>query len=469
MKHIYLFVLLFSFIFNIQAGFAQQKGNVGIGTKEPDQSAILDLSSSNKGFLVPRLTLKERENIQSPAQGLIIYQKDNLTGFYYYEDDQWKPLGRVDAQNLFASDPNDWSFTGNSIPNGAFLGTTNARALAFKVNNIGAGYIHPSNRSTFLGLYSGELNSGNDNTAMGYSSLAANTSGYSNIALGMNALSKNTIGAYNVAIGSYALRESIGSHGNIAIGYEALRNNNGEGGGYNVAIGRDALKANTIGVENTAIGYKALMSNTTGERNFAIGVQALATKTSGNNNLALGYLAGEKNVSGSSNVFIGYGAGRNETGSEKLYIANNSTLTPLIYGDFSAKFISIGDVPVAKRNAVAAAGYGLLVKGGILTEKVKVALASTNDWADYVFEDDYHRMSLEETEAFIKAYKHLPNVPSAQQMLETGMDVQETSKILLEKIEELTLHIIELNKEVNALKKRKVRKRFFSKSILTNL
>ena len=93
-----------------------------------------------------------------------------------------------------------------------------------------------------------------------------------------------------------------------------------------------------------------------------------------------------------------------------------------------------------------------MVKGGILTEKVKVALASTADWADYVFEDSYSLMPLSEVEAFTKANKHLPNVPSADEMVNNGLDVGQTSKMLMEKIEGLTLYLIELNKEVQELK-----------------
>jgi hypothetical protein len=61
-------------------------------------------------------------------------------------------------------------------------------------------------------------------------------------------------------------------------------------------------------------------------------------------------------------------------------------------------------------------------------------------------------MSLEQVEKFTKENKHLPNVPSAQQLKDNGMDVGETSKMFMEKIEELTLYMIELNKEVKALK-----------------
>lgn len=91
--------------------------------------------------------------------------------------------------------------------------------------------------------------------------------------------------------------------------------------------------------------------------------------------------------------------------------------------------------------------YRLYVKGGIRTEKVKVEIASENNWADYVFERGYELMPWQELEIFIKENKHLPGVPSASEVVENGLDVGEMNKILLEKIEELTLRIIELEKK----------------------
>ncbi len=92
--------------------------------------------------------------------------------------------------------------------------------------------------------------------------------------------------------------------------------------------------------------------------------------------------------------------------------------------------------------------YKLYVEGGILTEKIKVALRSGMDWADYVFEDNYNLMSLYNLEKFIKKNKHLPNVPSAQTLKNDGIDITEMQAKQMEKIEELTLYIIEQNKQI---------------------
>ncbi|MGB0879722.1 MAG: hypothetical protein ACPGTO_04065 [Polaribacter sp.] len=91
--------------------------------------------------------------------------------------------------------------------------------------------------------------------------------------------------------------------------------------------------------------------------------------------------------------------------------------------------------------------YKLFVKGGLLTEEVRVRTG----WADYVFADDYNLKPLSEVEAFIKENKHLPNVPSANTVETQGIELGNISKIQQEKIEELTLYIIRQEKRIKAL------------------
>ena len=96
--------------------------------------------------------------------------------------------------------------------------------------------------------------------------------------------------------------------------------------------------------------------------------------------------------------------------------------------------------------------YSLFVYGGIMTEEVNVKLSLT--WADYVFAPDYKLLSLSETEQYIAKNKHLPNIPSADEVADQGVSLGEMSVLQMEKIEELTLHLIQVNKEKDALEKR---------------
>ncbi len=94
-------------------------------------------------------------------------------------------------------------------------------------------------------------------------------------------------------------------------------------------------------------------------------------------------------------------------------------------------------------------GYKVSVDGKIIAEELRIQ--NSTAWPDYVFEKGYPLMSLEETENQIKVLKHLPFVPSAQDVKEDGIVIGEMQKILLRKIEELTLHLIEQNKMIKEL------------------
>ena len=88
----------------------------------------------------------------------------------------------------------------------------------------------------------------------------------------------------------------------------------------------------------------------------------------------------------------------------------------------------------------------LAVNGKIRAREVKVE--PTNNWPDYVFEDSYKPMSLAEISTFVKQHKHLPEVPSAKEVAQNGLELGEMNKVLLKKVEELTLHLIEKDKQL---------------------
>ena len=97
--------------------------------------------------------------------------------------------------------------------------------------------------------------------------------------------------------------------------------------------------------------------------------------------------------------------------------------------------------------------YKLYVETGILTEKIRVAVKNTGDWADYVFDKDYRLMPLPQLEKYIIENKHLPNIPSAREVVENGVDLQKMDAKLLQKVEELTLMVIQQQKQIDKLKK----------------
>jgi hypothetical protein len=297
--------------------------------------------------------------------------------------------------------------------------------------------------------------------------------------------------------------------GNAFYGYEAGKVN-ASTGLYNTFIGHQTGKANTTGDYNTFLGFNSGLlnttaggntfignnsgkNNTTGFSNTFLGTGAGSTSFSGNNNVCIGAGAGYSlegssyNVfigastanidpTGNYNTFIGYGVGREGGGensviigchaaywgggSNSLIIDSNTSPSdmynptpPLIWGNFvddHLKFngkVGIGlgweDYPDTAAS-VDVSDYMLIVKGGILAHQVRVATT----WADYVFEDDYELRPLNEVECYIEENGHLPNVPSAKQVEEEGIEVGEMAKIQQEKIEELTLYLIEQDKQL---------------------
>ncbi len=98
-------------------------------------------------------------------------------------------------------------------------------------------------------------------------------------------------------------------------------------------------------------------------------------------------------------------------------------------------------------------GYKLFVEEGILTEKVKVAVKNSEDWFDNVFESDYKLMNIYDLDGFIKKYKHLPDMPTTEDVTTNGLDLGKMNGLLLKKVEELTLYMIDLKTQLDETKK----------------
>lgn len=114
-------------------------------------------------------------------------------------------------------------------------------------------------------------------------------------------------------------------------------------------------------------------------------------------------------------------------------------------GGISRIFISqsTGNVGIGTENPT----YKLSVLGNIRSTEVVVETG----WADYVFDEKYQLPTLAEVETFIGQNKHLPNIPSAAEIKKNGLHLGDTQKRMMEKIEELTLYIIEVNKRIKKM------------------
>jgi hypothetical protein len=229
-------------------------------------------------------------------------------------------------------------------------------------------------------LLSLNVNTGNNNTAVGWSSLRSNVSGVWNTALGSGTLFNNTedgntaiggaalfsstTGDYNTAVGLLALFHNNSGSDNTAVGAFALFNNDSTGHGFangNSAFGMNALYNNTDGSGNSASGSQALYSNTTGSFNSAFGAGALQSNTDAISNTAFGWSALASNIDGNSNTAIGSAAlSSNTSGAGNIAVGVNS----LYFNDSGNFNIAIGDDALAGNTAGShntAIGQGTLV------------------------------------------------------------------------------------------------------------
>jgi trimeric autotransporter adhesin len=302
-------ILLLTIVFTTKAN-AQSIAINSTGTSA-NSTSILDVSSTNKGLLIPRMSSVQRTGISTPANGLLVYDNDSLA-FAYYNGVDWS---FIKGNNNIAT---AWSTKGNTGTTSAnFMGTIDNQDVIFKRWNVKAGLLSFTN------------------TAFGYNSFVANTTGSFNSAFGVDALISNTTGNSNVAIGSSALYKNTNRSNLVGIGDSALFNN-GIGASNteaikNTALGSKALYNNTRGYGNTALGFNALYSSTTAYDNIAIGNEAMYL-TNNNNNIGIGNRVLLRSI-GVGNIAMGNDAGQN--------FSTNSNYNVLI-GDSAARLVTSG-------------------------------------------------------------------------------------------------------------------------------
>lgn len=141
------------------------------------------------------------------------------------------------------------------------------------------------------------------------------------------------------------------------------------------------------------------------------------------------------------------------TGSGNRNLTAGLVIAPFAGSMAGIRITSDGNVGIGVKLVANPNNYKLAVNGTIGAKAVKVEVTSTT-WADYVFEKNYKLKSLPELERFVNTHKHLPNIPSAAEVEKDGIDMATMNAKLLEKIEELSLYIIELNKRLEQVEKK---------------
>ena len=187
--------------------------------------------------------------------------------------------------------------------------------------------------------------SGNFNSIFLGDSAGQNPANYdrASVFIGNRAGRYNLSGIYNTAIGNNVFMENTSGSMNAAIGYRALGENTT--GSNNTALGAFSGASNTVGSQNTSLGHYAGTFVSSGSSNVLVGAQAGAGSGphAKAENVMVGAAAGALNH-GDGNLFLGFNAGYYESGSDRLYIENSDSSSPLIYGEFDNNLVRVNGI-----------------------------------------------------------------------------------------------------------------------------
>jgi trimeric autotransporter adhesin len=309
-----------------------QAQNVAINNdgSSPDASAILDIKSTTKGLLMPRMSTAQRTGIATPATGLIVYDSDKNT-FWCYTGASWIEL-MAGYVTLLSDEDDDTKIQVEESPDEDIIRFDMGGTEYFRMDS-GRLEVVNTGGSVIIGEGAGANDNlaGNNNVFIGREAGNSNISGHSNTALGTLSLYSNTTRSNLVAVGDSALFNNgtdatISYHatGNTAVGSKSLFSNTI--GRWNMAIGTNSLFSNTIGVYNAANGSWALYGNTSGNNNSANGSWALANNATGNYNTASGHSALVSNTAGNYNTACGVRALYKNTTRSNLVAVGDSAL-----------------------------------------------------------------------------------------------------------------------------------------------
>ena len=210
---------------------------------------------------------------------------------------------------------------------------------------VRAGNFHSSgNNNIYLGNFCGagtttNADQGENNVYIGNEAGKNNQTGVNNLFLGYQSGLNNNSGDNNIFFGTKSGASNSTGDNNLFIGQQSGENNGN--GRTNVFLGLFSGNLNTTGSSNVFLGVMAGALHKVGNENTFIGTASGYSNDNGIENTFVGSQAGYNNTNGNNNVFIGNKAGMNEVGSDKLYIDNSSTATPLIYGEFNADKVTI--------------------------------------------------------------------------------------------------------------------------------
>lgn len=311
---------------------------------------------------------------------------------------------------------------------------------------------------------------------MGAGAGSYNETGNGNSFIGCNAGSLNRTGSYNSFMGYYAGDSNSSGNYNSFIGYDAGAHNGD--GNFNSFLGSYAGFGNLNGNQNTFVGYNAGGGSKSGSNNTFLGYRAGQNVNTGNNNIIIGPLSGTAITDGSDNILLGYnsqsedglhnataiGSGSRVAVSNALILGNGAnvgigtsapaTRLEVVSPQADQSGLRLTSLTTNSPSALATDQF-LTVnqQGDVVKARYQLRISDVSQWSDRVFSPTYQLRPLSQVATYVRQQRHLPGVPSAEQVQREGVDLVKMNSLLLEKVEELTLYSIEQQKRIDKLER----------------
>lgn len=411
--------LIILFVLFLLSAYSSNTQSIAVNNdgSPPHASAMLDVKSADKGLLIPRMTTAQRNAIVNPASGLIVFDTD-LNRFVFRGSTGW-------IEVTAGSSTNFWTLNGSNIFN----------------NNTGYVGIGINNPLSPLDVARGTSSFG---TAM-----FRGTEHTSHFNYGSN---ENTYIRGGKAAGSVIVNDAFfvdrlgstyitGTLPRLQLYHNNVLSGSLEGTDINLELNasRTSLIGGTTGNLLLQAPYSSQFINYYAG-NVGIGV------THAHYKLDVGARMRLRSESADYTAGVWLNNPANTATIAFMGIANNNTVGFFGSGIGWSLVMNTnnGNVGIGTLNPT----YKLSVNGNIRSKEVVVETG----WADYVFNDDYKLRPLKEVEDYISEHKHLPNIPSAKEIEANGLHLGDVQRRMMEKIEELTLYVIALQKEINTLK-----------------
>ena len=481
----------------------------------PNTKAMLDVKSNSKGLLIPRMSSEDRVDIAPTLteRGLMVYDT-TANAFYFYDGFEWQELsGRlwtpdangihrmsnIGVNSVSQSNYGIYSFrpyghvgsdtasiyafrggesSSDSTGGSAFSTTgTDAAIMAFSdwgnpysAAIAGYSYLDYSNSAAVVGGTTG----GSVYGALGYNMGGTVYSGYFN----GDARFEDKVGINTAPSSSFTLNVSTESEDRTAYFYNNKVSTGNTFGLYAGAHGtgsgdKRGGSFDAVGGTGTNIAMRGVALN--GATNIGMYANASGGTTNWAGHFDAGYVivddrvgVGLTNPSAKMHVYStdlwaagyfynGYNSASNTYGVYAYATSPGDGDARGVYsyctGLGNYAYYGVGDTylsgDVRLGTTLNPSGYKLIVDGKIISEELRIQ--NSTNWPDYVFAEDYDLMSIEELQSSIEANQHLPGIPSAGEVEQNGIVVGDMQKRMMEKIEELTLYVIQLNERIKTL------------------